>query len=301
MAKGGLENEALTARSRGAEASDVRAAELKQHPDFTEGLQLYVRLTLDACRQDLAVTKLFGNTTQHVAFSLIATLSARASQIEGAPPLTPTRLISAIKGMGFSSHGKIEALINRMVDQGLIERLRSANDGRVTVLQPTNAFLAMDSVLNQMHALPAALLTDDPLVHAIAAGDRGAMLRMRAAAMPSVEEAGGMLQRAPAIAHFVVSEAGWLILLTLVDAIWRDDMRARRFESIANACAVTRPHVRTVLFKGRDQGLLLETAPGLFVLAPDFVQVFETWVAEVLAAFIGCCLRSQRVADAAAA
>ena len=301
MAKSGSGNEAEGALSAGLAVAEVSAAELVQHPDFSEAVRLYVRMTLDACRQDLAVTKLFGNTTQHVAFSLIATLSARAAQIEGAPPLTPTRLIAEIKGMGLSSHGKIEALINRMVDQGLIGRVRWTDDGRVTLLQPTDAFLAMDSVLNRMHAMPAALLTDDPLVRAIANGDRSAMLLMRSAAMPNIGEAAAMLQRAPAIAHFVMSEAGWLILLTLVDAIWRGDVRARRYEAIAKACAVTRPHVRNVLLKGREQGLLLQTAPGVFLLAPDFVQVFEAWIAEVLAAFIGCCRRSQRTPVAAAA
>lgn len=301
MVKSGFENETEVAFSARAAGSDVSAADLMQHPDFPTAVRLYVRMTLDACRQDIAVTKLFGNTTQHVAFSLIASLSARASQIEGAPPLTPSRLIAEIGSMGFSAHGKIEALINRMVDQGLIERRRWADDGRVTLLQPTDAFRAMDGVLNKMHAAPAALLSQDPLVHAIATGDRSAMRLMRSAAMPNVEEAGAMLQRAPAIAHFVMSEAGWLILLTLVDAIWRDDVPGRRFEAIAKACAVTRPHVRNVLLKGRDQGLLLETAPRVFILAPAFVHVFESWVAEVLAAFIGCCRRSQQLPVAAAA
>ena len=89
MAKSGSGNEAEGALSAGLAVAEVSAAELVQHPDFSEAVRLYVRMTLDACRQDLAVTKLFGNTTQHVAFSLIATLSARAAQIEGAPPLTP--------------------------------------------------------------------------------------------------------------------------------------------------------------------------------------------------------------------
>jgi DNA-binding MarR family transcriptional regulator len=301
MAKSNLGQEPESAFPVAAAGSDARAAQLLNHPNFAKAVRLYVRMTLDACRQDLAVTKLFGNTTQHVAFSLIATLSARAAQIEGAPPLTSTRLIAEIAGMGFSAHGKIETLINRMIDQGLIERKRWADDGRVKLLQPTDAFLAMDSVLNMMHAAPAALLSDDPLVHAIAAGDRRAMRLMRSAAMPNVEEAGAMLQRAPAIALFVMSEAGWLILLTLVDAIWRDDVRGRRFEAIAKSCAVTRPHVRNLFLNARDQGLLHETAPGIFLLAPDFVHVFEAWLAEVLAAFIGCCQRSQAAPVAAAA
>lgn len=265
------------------------ALALLHHPNFDDAMRLYVKMTLDVCHDDLTVTKLFGNATQHVAFSLIATLAARAALIDGAAPPTPTRLIQDIKALGLSNHGKIESLLSRMVDQGLIEKQRSLDDGRVTFLQPTHVFWRMDADLNMAHGAPAALLVNDPLVIAIAAGDRDAMRVMRTAALPSLEDSGAMLQRAPQILHFVMSEAGWLILLHLVDAIWRDDIRGRRYEAIAQKCAVTRPHVRSILLKAHDYGLLTQASAGVFALTPIFEHTFKLWIAEILAAFVLCC------------
>lgn len=289
---------------RGAgEAKTVSAAadELLMHPDFSAAARFYGQLTLEACRDDRTVIKLFGNSTQHVAFSLIASLSAQAAMVEGAAPLTPSRLIKEVKAMGLSSHGKVEALINRLRDQGLITKEKWPGDGRVTVLAPTEAFFRMDDALNAIHAKPAAMLTNDPLAAQIAAGDRAAARRMRAHAVPTLDQAGAMLQRAPQILHFVMAEAGWLILLTLVDAIERGDARARRYEAIAKACAVTRPHVRTILNTGRDYGFLTEEAPGLFALTPAFRLVFDRWIAEILAAFLACCALAQAAPERRAA
>lgn len=271
------------------------AQSLMLHPNFESALRLYVKMTLDRCNADLIVTKLFGNATQHVAFSLIATLAARAALIEGATPPTPTRLIQDIMAMGLSNHGKVESLLNRMVDQGLIERKRSMEDGRFTFLHPTQAFWAMDAALNVSHGAPAALLVSDPIVHAVAAGDREAMMMMRTTSLPSLEESGAMLQRAPQILHFVASEAGWLILLHLVEATWRDDVRGRRYEAIAQKCAVTRPHVRSVLVKAHEYGLLAEESSGVFMLTSSFEHTFRLWIAEILASFITCCVKASRV------
>lgn len=280
-----------------AEKPAVDAQALMRHPRFPAALRLYVQMTIDACHDDLAITKMFGNATEHIAFSLIATHAARSALIDGAPLLTPTRLIGDVMAMGLANHGKVEAVINRLVDRGMIVKVRLANDRRITELRPTKAFVALDATLNRLHAMPAAMLVDDPLVASIAAGDLDAIQRMRTASKPTVEKAGAMLQRAPQILHFVSAEAGWLILLHLVDAIWRSDARGRRYEALAQRCAVTRPHVRNVLLKARDYGLLQEDEPGILRLTEDFEETFKTWVAEILAAFLECCREAQH-ADA---
>lgn len=266
---------------------------LLRHSNFSNAARLYVRMNLDACGSDVEICKIFGNAARHVAFSLIATMSARSELVDGAPPLTPTRLIDVIEQMGLSSHGKIEAMINRMVDRKLISRTRLAEDRRFTILQPSEAFLAIDAVLCAIHANPSALLVDDRIVAGVAAGDRAATRQMRAAAMPLIEGGGAMLQRVPQMAHFLLSDAGWLILFALVDAIWREDIRGQRFEAIARQCGVTRPHVRNVLTTARDYGILEERSAGLFAPTAAFFESFHVWIAECLVAFISCCQLAQ--------
>lgn len=284
-----LPSEAVSRTNASALHSPLAEVEaLLRHPRFDEAARLYVRLNLEACEQEVQIRTIFGEAARHVAFSLIATLSARADR-QGTPPPTQRFLVETITSMGLSSHGKIEALINRMVDQGMLDRAPLANDRRAKSLTPTEAFLALDDVLCGVHAQPCALLVEDPIVAGTAKGDRTMIRQMRAAALPMIEGGGAMLMRNPQMLHFLISNAGWLVLFALMDACWRGDPRAQRFEAIARRCGVSRPHVRNLLTKGHASGLLRETAPGLFSPTPAFGETASVWIAECLAAFVGCC------------
>lgn len=274
-----------------APISDVEV--LLRHPKFSEAAHLYVRLNLEACEGDANIRKIFGNSARHVAFSLIATLSARAALVTGAPPATQSQVIETIMGMGLSSHGKIESLINRMVDQGLVSRVPHPDDRRAKAIIPTEAFLAMDDALCAIHASPCALLVDDAFVAGVAARDRATTRQMRAAAMPMIEGGGAMLMRNPQMLHFLISDGGWIVLFALVDAIWRGDPEAQRFDAIAALCGVSRTHVRSLLIKATEYGLLREDGAGLHAPTPEFFDVVHVWIAECLAAFVSCCRLAQ--------
>ncbi|MBX9746291.1 MAG: hypothetical protein K2X34_05285 [Hyphomonadaceae bacterium] len=265
---------------------------LLHNPRFFEAARLYVQLNLEACENDARIRQVFGNAARHVAFSLIATLSARAELAQGPPPIQ-SRVIETIEGMGLSSHGKIEALIKRMTDHGMIVRTPHAKDNRTRVMTPTEAFLAMDDVLCGIHARPVALLIDDPIVAGVAAGDRATTRRMRAAGLPLIEGGGAMLARNPLMLHFLMFDAGWLILFSLMDAVWSGDPRAQRSAAIARLCGVSRPHVRNVLSHGHMQGFLEEIAPGMYAPTAAFFDVAHVWIAECLAAFARCCRLAQ--------
>lgn len=281
-------------------SSCVDAATLLRHQRFEDAARLYVRSNLDACEQNFNVRAIFGNAARHVAFSLIATLSARAELVSGEMPLSQSRVIDFIARMGMSSHGKIEALIRRMIDQGMIVQVPFRQDRRLKALQPTETFLAIDDLLCAIHARPCALLADDPLLHAIAAGRRASTRRMRVAAMPLIEGGGAMLQRNPEMLPFLMADAGLVTLYALVDAHWRGDCRAQKIDAIARLCGVSRPHVRTLFNIATSQGLMEQGAAGLFVPVPALLGIMRRWIAECLAAFMGCCQMAQDQQDAAA-
>lgn len=266
---------------------DVEA--LLRHPRFPEAARLHVRLNLEACERDANIRKIFGNSARHVAFSLIATLSARAERVPGALPVTQSQVIETIMGMGLSSHGKIESLINRMVDQGMVTRSPHPQDRRAKALIPTEAFLVMDDVLCSIHARPCALLLEDPIVGGVAARDRAITRQMRAAALPMIEGGGAMLMRNPQMLHFLISDGGWIVLFALIDAIWREDPESQKFEAIASLSGVSRPHVRSLLVNAAEYGLLREDGAGLFVPSTEFSDVVNVWIAECLSAFLNCC------------
>lgn len=269
--------------------SEVSLETLLRHPRFEEAARLYVRLNLEACLGNPTIRQILGNSARHVAFSLISTLSASEGKDGGAPLLLQSRVIDMIQAMSLSGHGKIERLINRMADQGMIVREPLDTDRRAKSLRPTEAFLELDDILCAIHARPCALLIDDPLVAGVARGDRTVTRQMRASAMPLIEGGGAMLMRNPQMLHFLMADAGWVILYALVDAIWRDDKPAQRVDAIAQACGVSRPHVRNLLMKARDFGLLEDAGPGLFVPSASFMEVVLNWIGECLAAFLGCC------------
>ncbi len=268
-------------------------AALLRHPRFPEAAHLHVRLNLEACQRHANIRKIFGNSARHVAFSLIATLSARAEQVRGAPPVTQSQVIETIMAMGLSSHGKIESLINRMVDQGMVTRAPHSEDRRAKALIPTETFLVMDDTLCAIHARPCVLLLDDPIVAGVAACDRAITRRMRAAALPMIEGGGAMLLRNPQMLHFLISDGGWIVLFALIDAIWRADRDSQKFEAIAALCGVSRPHVRSLLVKAAEYGLLREDGAGLFAPTTEFFEVVDVWIAECLAAFINCARLAQ--------
>jgi hypothetical protein len=293
-AKQSYDDEGLAVESP-PRAPSPEIASLLRHPRFSQAARLHVRLNLEACERDANIRKIFGNPARHVAFSLIATMSARAELAPGAPLVTQSQVIETIVGMGLSSHGKIESLINRMVDQGLVTRAPHPQDRRAKALIPTQAFLVMDDALCAIHAKPCALLFDDPIVAGIAACDRATTRQMRAAALPMIEGGGAMLMRNPQMLHFLISDGGWIVLFALIDAIARTDRDSQKFEAIAALCGVSRPHVRSLLIKAADYGLLLADGAGLFMPTPEFSGVVDIWIAECLAAFIGCCRLAQGV------
>lgn len=264
-------------------------AALLRHPRFAEAARQYVFLTLDGLAQHPAMRQTLGNSARHVAFSLIATLSACAEHGVAAPAPTQARVVDTVVGMGLSSHGKIESLISRLVDQRMITRDPCADDRRAKILRPTEAMLAVDDVLCALHARPCALLDPHPVVLGVAAQERSVTRRMRAAALPLIEGGGAMLMRNPQMLPFLSADGGWLVLFALLDAVWREDAQAHRFDVIAARCGVSRPHVRMLLTKAHTLGLLEQTAPGLLRPSGPFLGVALVWIAETFAAFVGCC------------
>jgi len=123
----------------------------------------------------------------------------------------------------------------------------------------------------------------------VAAQERSVTRRMRVAALPLIEGGGAMLMRNPQMLPFLSADGGGLVLFALLDAVWREDAQAHRFDVIAARCGVSRPHVRMLLTKAHTFGLLEQTAPGLLRPSGPFLGVALVWIAETFAAFVGCC------------
>jgi DNA-binding MarR family transcriptional regulator len=276
------------AGSAAVHPSEVSVAALMAHPRFMEAAQLYVRLNLSARVGEATIAKTFSEPTWHILFCMIAKVSAQSEFAQDAPLLTPSYLKSEMAMLGFSSQGKIDTAIKRMIDLGWLERASAQEDRRAVVLKPTPALLAVDDDLAAVYAQPSALLVDDDWVARIAAGDRSATRGMRAVGKSVVEESFLIIQRNARMLPMLLPNGGWLILFALLDAIWRGDNPDRLFSRIARKCNVSSPHVKSVLLTGRDHGLLEEAAPGLFAPTAEMQHLTLVWIADCLAVSIAC-------------
>lgn len=290
-------------RAHPPSAGDPQIAEVQRmlrHPRFAEAAQLHVRLILETCEANQPARSILGNTARHVAFSIISSLSAAAEVRPGMSPPAQSHVVARIEAMGLSSHGKVEALIKRMMDQGLVTRTVSGRDRRARPVCPTEVFREVDDRLCAAHARPCTLLLDEEpsagtdaataaMIAGISAGDRSATRRMRAAALPMVENGAAMLARNPQMIHFLAFDAGVLVLFALRDALWRGDRRAPKFDAIARLCGVSRPHVRNILMHAHAEGVLEYISHGVLQPTAAFGRDADRWIAECLAAFLGCC------------
>ncbi len=277
-------------RSRGR-VRPVTAQDLMVHPRFSEAVRQHVRIALFSCSDHPLAREFFGNSARQMSLFFIAMMSARSELVANDPPLTRTRLREALKPWGVLHYGKIDALLNRLIDLGLVTKQRLFSDQRIVVIQPTEAFFVLFDKIVAPHVVPAALLVDDPLLPKFASDEPSFAIRYRAFGVFQVENLLGVLQRVPQMWAFARHDSGWLILFVLIDAIWRGDDDARKPASIARFLGVSRPHVTNVLSSAFEIGLLEETAPGLFAPTADFWTAIDSWIAECLAASINFALK----------
>jgi hypothetical protein len=270
----------------------VHAEDLLRHPRFSEAVRLHIQKSLDNAIDPFAC-EIFGDAARQIIFGMIGLLSARNELDPSAAPLTPKRLHEALKPWGLMGHGKIDTLLHRMTDRGILTKTRHPTDLRAIVLQPTEAYLVMFDTLSATHTAPASMLLDDRLLQRVAAGDRHATLRYRACELNRVEVGMAILQSAPRMLGFLRYDAGWLILFALMDATARDDDGARSPSVIARRFGVSRPHVNTVLTTNAAEGLLIETAPGRFAPSAALRETVDRWIAECLAVSANCCRQAQ--------
>lgn len=256
------------------------------HPRFPEAVRLHVQINLAICSEAPLAREILGNAARQLAFNHIGILSSRHALDASKPPLTRTRLKEALKPWGISHHGKIDSLVDRLIDLELIATQRLPSDLRSVVLRPTDAFFAMYEKYIAPYVLPAVLLAGEELLASFSLAGPGAAMRLRAFGGYQVENAIGMLQRVPQMWAFIRHDAGWLILFVLLDAIWRQDDAARKPVAIARFLGVSRPHVRNVLMSAFELGLLEESSPGLMAPTAELSRTVDIWVAELLASII---------------
>lgn len=285
-----MSEELIPSTSLGS-APQVTAQDLMGHPRFSEAVRQHVRIALFVCSDHPLAREFFGNSARQMSLFYIAMLSARSEIVASEPPLTRTRLQEALKPWGLLHYGKIDALINRLIDLGLITKQRLVSDRRIVVIQPTEAFFVLFDKIVAPHVVPAALLVDDAFLSKVASHEPSVAIRYRSFGVFQVENLLGILQRVPQMWAFARHDSGWLILFVLIDAIWRGDDAARKPASIARFLGVSRPHVTNVLSSAFEIGLLEETAPGLFAPTADFWIAVDSWVAECLAASINFALK----------
>lgn len=268
----------------------VTGQALMLHPRFPEAVRNHVQISLFLCKAEPFAREFFGDGARQLVFFYIAVLSARSSS---EPLLTPTRLLQALKPWGFSHHGKIDALVKRLIDHGLLIKRRHEDDRRVVVMQPTETFFVLFDKLVTPHLIPAALVVDDAILAKLLSEARSGSERYAAFGAFRLESGLEQLQRVPQMWAFLQHDCGWLILFVLMEAVWRKDAAAQRSNSIAAVLGVSRSHVKNVLNSAFELGLLEETSPGLLAPTDELLNVVDLWVAECLAAVINFIYREQ--------
>ena len=220
-----------------------------------------------------------------------------AAQCEDDPDswLTLAKLKDVIATNQVASPGLVEAIVQRMLDRGLLSAEPAPTDRRKRILRVTEPLLRHDLELIEAQARPCALIMPSAALDLALAHDRRFQRAVRLASVGMFQDAMGMLAEHPEIVGgFALRDSGQLVLLCLLEsALASTDghMSTASYQAIADRLGISRTHVREMVADAEAAGpvRMLVQGGGSVEIMPRLWPLHDRFLAACMELFDRCC------------
>ncbi len=279
----------------------MTALELRNHPDFLQGLKRYAELIPDHFADNIILNKVVTEAWRFEMIVYILYLYDRRDPANPRSGLTMTNLQNLCTQQKCASRGRVLAILGMMTIAGYLKRVKSGRDSRVVQLEPSEHFLEIVEGWNRRILLIIdAIMPEGGLAQSHSTHRRfGWMMRGRGA--EQLQEGWKLLDPFPEVNHFVSSDGGWMLLLTCA----AEALRLGNGVNIAPVSldlkifgarfGASRSHLRRLLESAYAGNLLLEPPKNgtNIVLAPRLLASFLACMAAELGEYRKWALEAQ--------
>lgn len=262
--------------------------EILAHPRFAEARNALIDAILALYEHEPFLNRLLLEAGRNVMFNVIMCLHARYDEADPATWPTLRLLKQEMAGFGLASPRRIADLVSRLVKTGYLEQRPLVLDRRIRILTPTEKMIAQDQDWLVSHYVPLQVLYPDPGYPRIMQRDRAFQQTHRLVAADRFRFAVELLARNATMVHFMVREAGMMILIKLLQLAGpaKDTTRETSYSDIGARFGVSRTQVRKLLQDAEQNGLVqLSRGKGQLVeLMPALIEAFDRFIADTMEA-----------------
>jgi hypothetical protein len=273
-------------RPGSASAFDPPTTDIRRHPRFQDAHDCFVDEMIALYGGDRRLIRGLLEYVRAVSFMVIVCLDALRDPNDPSTHVTMARLRTSLALMGITDARRIADLVDGMELDGFLTREVSPSDGRAHVLQATEKMLAADREWLAVFHAPLALLDpDDTGYRAAMAHDAAYQAAYRRMSLSTLGFAAKIVSGNPAIGFFLSHDVGIRVLMVLMATV-RGMTPARTtsgfYTTAAKRAGVSRTHVRNLMHKAADLGLIALPTPSrrfLEVLSP-LQEAVTQWIAD---------------------
>lgn len=266
----------------------LRSAEILASSNFKAARDTMCEGYLALFEYDPALNKLLA---EHSRFAIIMFAICLAAQQRDEDPstwLTLGRLQELVGRFQIASPGRVEALVARLIDTGLMKKKPAPGDRRKRILIPTPLLLKHDAGMIRAQAKACLLVGKGDALKRAAACDvefQRANAIVNVAAF--VEAMMMTMTHTEMLQYFLLRDSGYMVLLTLIASARRSEsgtISSVPYQEIADRFGISRAHVHNIVNDAHDAGLLRIISPGRaeIELLPRLYDLFDKLTADSL-------------------
>lgn len=284
--------------------AEARRSALLGHPRFAEARRAHILGYIDVYSGEPTLNKLLAEASRHVIITFVMCLDAAHQPHDPATWLTLGKLQDVVEAHRVGSPGLVEAIVQRMLDRGLLSSRPAPGDRRKRILAPTEAMLEHDLDLLVTQARPCALIAPNPALERALQRDRDFQRAARQASLAQFGDAMALLQRHPLVTALIMRDSGLMVLLSLMaSALEAPDgsTASSSYSDIAARFGISRSHARDIVVDAEKTGLvrILGSGGAEVQLLPRLWQIYDPWLADCMLLFDDCCRQALAAREAA--
>jgi hypothetical protein len=263
---------------------------LRNNPNLISGLFQYDALIPEYFANNIILNKIVTELWRFEMLVYTLYLHDIADPNDPRSGLTVSNLQKLCAKQKCASYGRVLAILGIMGIGGFLKKIKTADDKRVTKLEPTEKFIQIVEGWNhRILKIIDTICSDDDLSRSFEAMPRLGW-EMRRIGAETIIGGWKLIDPFPEVDHFVTRDAGWMLLLTSVAKALRSsqgqsiDPVSIDLKLFGARFGVSRSHLRRLLESAYEQKYLIE--PPLngtnIVLSSQLVAAFLTCMASEL-------------------
>lgn len=255
-----------------------RGVELLQSPQFRAARQSLCDGYLGLFENNAALNKLLVEISRLAIVLFTVCLHARQRDDDPATWLTLGRLQDEVATLQLASPGRVEAIVARMIDMGLMTQRPAPGDARKRILVPSPVMLAHDLDMITAQARAGLILNDCEALRHGAERNPAFHRAYNLACLDGFVESVSMISaHGEMVRIFLSRDCGYMVLLCLEQSAQSSEdglVSTVAFQAIADRFGVSRSHVHNIVDEAIAAGLMragarrseFELLPQLFAL-----------------------------------